>query len=361
MASRGELPVSQGRIAAAGSPVALKRLLARLVTRPWATGILRPALRGVGTIFMFHRFADPDRGNAGHEPALVRESLAHLRRQGREIVSLDELVRRIREDDLRESSPIAFTVDDGYADFASVGATLFAEFDCPATVFLTTGPLDGTTWYWWDLITASIQATNRRSAEITIDGCARRLSLTDPGQRSAAATDLMESLKRVRDDERRRVLASLGEVLDVELPERPPARFAPMTWSEVRRCGDAGTTFGAHTVTHPILSRVDDATASSEIATSWARVRAETTSVSEVFCYPNGDPEDFTDRDIAIVKSLAFAGAVTTTPEYASLSVRYPASTEPFYRIPRWGYPENQVDFLQIVNGFERIKNGVRS
>ena len=148
----------------------VKRALVSAVTRPWVAPIFTPLLRGAGAVLMLHRFADPEFGGVGHDPKLLRDNLAALRRAGREVISLQEMIRRVQEEDLGGSSPIAFTVDDGYADFPAVGAPVFAEFDCPVTVFLVSGALDGPCWFWWDRVTAAFQRTPLRRVVLTIGG-----------------------------------------------------------------------------------------------------------------------------------------------------------------------------------------------
>ena len=308
---------------------------------------------------MLHRFADPERGNDGHDPARLRARLAALRRAGRELVSVEEIVRRGREDDFRGSAPVAFTVDDGYADFSTVGLPAFAEFDCPVTVFLVSGVLDGEGWYWWDRITAAFEQTTLRKVEVPVAGRLLRLSWEHLAERVRAEEMLMEALKPVSDEERHRVLQFLPSALGAHLAERPTAKYAPMSWEEVRRCGMRGASFGAHTVTHPILSRVGDKAAHDEITTSWNRLRQETTAITDVFCYPNGGPGDFGQRETKILAGLGFGSAVTTIPGHVT-SATCTASSDSVYRIPRFPYREVPESFAQIVTGVERAKMAIR-
>lgn len=309
---------------------------------------------------MLHRFADPHRGNAGHDPDTLWKQLAALRRTGRELVTTQEIVRRAREHELRDTSPVAFTVDDGYADFATVAAPIFAEFDCPVTVFVVSGVLDGEGWYWWDRISAAFEQTTRREIVLSVGDRPLRLVWTSDGERQRAELALMEALKPVSDLERHQLLDSLPSTLDVVLPERPPEKYAPMTWEQVRRCATGGADFGAHTVTHPILSRVDANAAQREIAVSWRRLREETSATSDVFCYPNGGTSDFGAREIAILQEHGFGSAVTTVPGHVTSTQGAGTGREGAYRIPRFSYPEEPRDADQILRGVERFKLGAR-
>ena len=59
---------------------------------------------------------------------------------------------------------IAFTVDDGYQDVAQVAAEIFLEYDCPLSIFLTTGFIDGHLWHWWDQIEFICLTTTGRAS-----------------------------------------------------------------------------------------------------------------------------------------------------------------------------------------------------
>jgi peptidoglycan/xylan/chitin deacetylase (PgdA/CDA1 family) len=307
---------------------------------------------------MFHRFRDPELGNDGHDPAFVRAMLATLRRSRRELISADAIAESAREGGFGGRSPIAFTVDDGYADFATTGASIFAEFDCPVTVFIVSGVLDGLSWYWWDRITAALEASPLSEVTVTIGGAPQRLAWASAEERARAGTWLMERLKLVGDDERHAVLNWLPEALRVELPDRPPRRFAPMAWNDVRDCATRGATFGAHTVTHPVLSRVSAAAARREVATSWRRLREETTATTPVFCYPNGRPQDIGAGSARMLRDLGFTSAVTTTRGYVG-GLQAKDVDAPFH-LPRFAWPDTPGEYTQIVNGVERAKLAIR-
>ena len=131
--------------------------------------LMNPFARGVATIFMLHRFTATGSG-PGHSVTLLTEQLAHLRRQRYRLIGLPELLAELAEAGRPLPPTVAFTVDDGYADFATLAAPVFAEFDCPVTVFLATGFLDGELWLWWDRVRCSFKRALRRTCSLTLDG-----------------------------------------------------------------------------------------------------------------------------------------------------------------------------------------------
>ena len=316
-------------------------------------------LRGTASVFMLHRFADAERGNSGHDPAQLRAHLAYLRRERFQLISLAELLRRLRDHDAELGKTIAFTVDDGYADFASVGAPLFAEYDCPVTVFLVTGVLDQGGWYWWDRLDQAIVHARSRTLKLELTDGPFVAALGTPELAHQAGGELRRRLKRVSDVERRRVIGEVEAVLETDMPASPPVEFAPMTWDEVRACARGAVSFGPHTVTHPILSQLDDTSARTEVEASWLRLRGQTPAAVPIFCYPNGGPGDISAREPANLRALGFDGAVTATVGYAS-ATRWHASTDSPFLVPRFGYNGNTVLFKQIVTGVLRARLALR-
>ena len=327
-----------------------------------AAGLMAPLsdrlLRGSASIFMMHRFADPERGSPGHDPETLRSDLAYLRRERYDLVPLGELYSRLRDRDSRLGKTVAFTVDAGYADFASVGGPIFSEYDCPVTVFIVTGVVDTGTWYWWDRLSEAIANYDKPSFEIEVANDRFIAAAGDPASAKQTTRELVNQLKRVSDAERRRVLADVEEMLEVELPQRAPDRFAPMTWDQVRACATKGVGFGPHTVDHPIMSQLDDEAATWEIKASWDRLREQTSAAVPVFCYPNGGVGDISRRELVNLRTLGLEGAVTASPGYASVS-RWHSSADSPYLLPRFGYNGNAALFRQVVTGVLRVRMAI--
>ena len=149
---------------------------------------------------MLHRFDDPETGSVGHDPAELRQTLGFLRRRGYELVELGELFRRLHEDERPGDLGVAFTLDDGYADQVRVAGPVFAEFDCPATVFVATGFLDQKLWFWWDRIEYVFNHACRYEVAVTIGGQAVTYRW-DHRKPARACGDFITRCKVVPDDE----------------------------------------------------------------------------------------------------------------------------------------------------------------
>jgi len=218
----------------------------RILARAWA-----PLTRGRASIFTLHRFAVPDLDVVGRDPAVLRLVLARLRREGYRLAGLAEMLQLVREPGGRSERVVAFTVDDGYADFALAGADAFLAFDCPVTVFVVTGFVDGGLWLWWDQIEHVCLTTAKPELHVAVAGGVEWLDLRESGRRRSEAQRLVERLKAVPEEEKGAVISRLAAAAEVELPARAPPRYRGLTWDEVRALESRGVRFGPHTVSHP--------------------------------------------------------------------------------------------------------------
>ena len=338
---------------------AIRRALLASLSMPVATAPLRRLMHGRATIFMLHRFRDDERGVAGHDPAELRRMLARLRRDRYDLLPLGELVARLRGDGPPPARAVAFTIDDGYLDHATVAAPVFAEFDCPVTTFVTTGFLDGHLWMWWDRVSHCFTRASAPSLAVALGGEELAYPTSSLAARAVAAADFTARCKEVPNAEREAAIERLAVAAEVELPASPPTGCEPMSWAQLRACERAGMSFGPHTVTHPVLSRTGDAESRAEIAESWRRLREESGAPVPVFCYPNGRLSDFGAREVSTLEQLGLTGAVVGESGYARVDV-VSGNPRAAYFVPRFSYPDDLPYTLQYASGLERVKQSLR-
>lgn len=338
-------------------PNRLKAILSGTLGARPVGRMLRSSLHDAVPIFMLHRFSDPTLGIEGHSSDDLRRDLAYLRRNGYQLSALGNLVTN-RETSRRQPK-VVFTIDDGYSDFLNVALPVFAEFDCPVTVFVATGVVDGAAWFWWDKLTYVFGATSRRDMiGCRVNDAEIRFDLQSTSSRSQAAQSMIELCKTIPDPIRIELLARIARDLEVDVPETPPAAFAPMSWSDIATCSATGlVSFGPHTITHPALTMTTQAQGHGEIEGSWHRLREQCGSAIPILCFPFGS---FSQREVEIVQSTELIGACTTEHLYARPDVFSLRGTVAPFMVPRFAYPGTRLDFLQIVTGFERVKMAVR-
>jgi peptidoglycan/xylan/chitin deacetylase (PgdA/CDA1 family) len=254
---------------------------------------------------------------------------------------------------------IAFTIDDGFYDQGSLAAPIFIEFNCPLTIFLISGFLDGDLWPWYSKVEFLIENTNVDTLLFTIPTKKDSLSISLKGEhnKSHARRSILKLMKSMNGDLIPETIEYLERATQIKLPDQPPDNFKPITWEMARELENAGVVFGPHTVSHPILSNVNDQQSQDEIIRSWYRLNQELKNPSPVFCYPNGEPNDFGDREIKTLKKNGFLGAVSTTPGQVIKNSR---DSQYLFRLPRYSLPYEFSDFIMYCSWIEFAKETIR-
>jgi len=255
-------------------------------------------------ILMYHRFTE-------REP-LARQC-AHIRAHYSP-VSMSQAADYFMHGGRLPENAVALTVDDGYRDFYRVAYPVLREYGIPVTVYLVSGFVDRALWLWVDQVLYGFLHGETKSIQVEVAG--RPLLCFELGgreTRSAAARVVTEAAKRISNAERLLLLKRLPELLGVRLPEEAPAEYEALQWDEVREMAAAGFDFGAHTRTHPILSRLaGESEITDEIAGSKRRIEEQIGQPVEHFCYPNGSSEDVKLIAYEAVRAAGFRTAVTT-------------------------------------------------
>jgi peptidoglycan/xylan/chitin deacetylase (PgdA/CDA1 family) len=271
-------------------------------------GLLSPAgPNGRLSILIYHRVLRvrdpllPDMPDA----ASFGEEIAHVAARFN-VLPLGEAIDRLRRGAL-PARAVCVTFDDGYADNCEVALPVLARLGVPGTFFVTTGCLDGGRM-WNDTVIESVRRAAGPTLELSDAGLgAHRIDTT--GARRAAIAKLLGAIKHLDPARRREAVQAAASAAGGKLPDD-----LMMSREQVRRLRRAGMEVGGHTITHPILARIDAAEAEREIAGGKAELESILGEKVELFAYPNGKPiEDYTAEHVAIARKVGFRAAVTTS------------------------------------------------
>ena len=273
-------------------------------------------LSGVGTIFMLHHVRPAAAGdfqpNAHLEvtPDFLRATLEHVRALGIDIVTMDEMHRRLTERDFSRRF-VSFTLDDGYRDNLDHALPVMREFDAPLTTYIVSDFADGTGRLWWITLEKIIARTD--AVEIDDGGGLRRLDCASVEQKYATFAMLHKHLRKLPGDALRTAMSTLSARHGVDEAAICPSLC--MSWQELKTfAADPVVTLGAHTESHCNLAQSDGAEVEREMAASRDRIIAELNVPVRHFAYPYGGKSAAGSREFSTAKSLGFTTAVTTRP-----------------------------------------------
>ncbi len=257
-------------------------------------------------ILTFHRVNDEnDPFLPAISTAVFAARIAYIARHYR-VLTVEDLVERVRQGTVPRNA-LALTFDDGYRDNLSHAAPILAQHGLPATIFLATGYIGTPDVPWFDHVALAFKLSRR--SEVTLPGCEPQRLKTE-GDRLAGLDRAISWLKILPDEKRRRAIERLVTDLNPRGPDRPK-RFM-LTWEEVDALRGLGFSVGAHTVTHPILSRVTPEQAREEIQGSKDTIERALGVTVRAFAYPNGGPEDYSPTTVRLVQECGFRCAVST-------------------------------------------------
>jgi peptidoglycan/xylan/chitin deacetylase (PgdA/CDA1 family) len=224
-------------------------------------------------------------------------------------VSLRELVAlRNRKKSLK--GLVALTFDDGYKDFAVNAIPELAAMEIPATIFVTTGYIGAP--FWWDevseLLRPQVQTVDR--LEIVLDAAsALRVfeNMTDEESAAEAVRRICDDLLYLDPARRSTIIAGIREQTGLARDSSSTPRA--MSLAELEGLAtNPRVEIAAHSVTHPMLARLDRADQRREIRDSYAALEQLAKPVFG-FSYPNGS---YCTQTCELVKETGYSYACTS-------------------------------------------------
>lgn len=201
---------------------------------------------------------------------------------------------------------VCITFDDGYRSLHDLALPVLRDYRLPATVFVTSGHIDEGNM-WNDRIIDAIQALPGSRLDLGEFGLGE-YALHNLALRRAAIQTVTEKSKYLPPAMRHAVIERL-----IALGGNKKAPELMLTRDMILNLDREGIEVGAHTVTHPILTRLDDDSARSEIIDGKAQIEAILGKPVHLFAYPNGKPgKDYHQGHVDMVREAGFEAAFTT-------------------------------------------------
>jgi peptidoglycan/xylan/chitin deacetylase (PgdA/CDA1 family) len=326
--------------------------------------VMRPFVAGIGTILTLHhvRPPRPDRFQPNRllevTPGFLEDVVRYLRRARLDLVSLDEMHRRLTEQDFGRRF-VCLTIDDGYRDTLEWAYPILKRHQAPFAVYIPTSFPDRIGELWW-LALEAVVARNKY-IRLLIDGQEQGFECATIAEKRHLFEQLYLWVRSFKtEDELRHVVRDLSARYQVDI-----GAFCDelcMNWSELDKlAADPLVTIGAHTVNHVMLAKVPDKTARTEMEMSRTVIEAALGRRPDHLSYPVGDRTSAGPREFRIAAELGFKTAVTTRP-----GVLYPDHCEHMTALPRISLngEHQQLRYVRVLlsgaatavwNGFRRV------
>ncbi len=326
---------------------------------------LHPLMAGIGAILTLHHVRPPRpeqfQPNRLLEvtPAFLDDVLAELRRSDLDLVSLDEVYRRLTEGDFRRRF-VCITIDDGYRDTLQWAYPILKRHQAPFAVYIPTSFPDRLGELWW-LVLEAVVACNEQ-VSFPLDGREQSFACAGVAEKRAVFDRLYAFVRSLATEaELRQVVHDLSARYQVDI-----AAFCDelcMDWVELRKlAADPLVTIGAHTVNHVMLAKVPEQTARAEMDMSRSAIEAALGVRPAHLSYPVGDKTSAAAREFAIAAELGFKTAVTTRP-----GVLFPSHREHLMALPRISLngEHQELRYVRVLlsgaatamwNGFRRVE-----
>ncbi|NTE66154.1 polysaccharide deacetylase family protein [Agrobacterium tumefaciens] len=274
-----------------------------------------PSLAGRGVIFTLHHVR-PGRAVSAFAPNVqlsvtpqfLEEAIQAALECGLVPVHLHDLPALLA-DNHEGRSFCAFTLDDGYRNNADHAAPIFRKYAVPYTIFITPGFVERTRSLWWE--TAAALTQKAASFEFDFGAGPEQVACANPSQKAEAFTRLEDFVQNFSEDEAVERIDRAARQHGVD-----PIAIVDelvMDTDELRTLSeDPLVHFGAHTMTHVNMRKVDAARLAYEIAESARRVEAYIGHRPRSFSYPYGWVRAVGEREAKAVQDAGFSAAVTT-------------------------------------------------
>lgn len=224
------------------------------------------------------------------------------------VYSLTEAAQRLASNDVPENA-VVVTFDDGYRDNYTHAFPILKERGIPATVFLATGVIGNGQVLWHDRVFSAFRETRQPAlSEYHPDVPFHTLCTIE--DKLIVQHAVLRVLRLMNEEDRSSWIARLAERLAVD--ERAQDLELMLNWEHVKEMRRAGVSFGSHTVSHPILSRLSRDQMRVQIVDSCTDIHRHLGERPQVFAYPNGGKDDFNEVTKDLLQEAGYICAVTT-------------------------------------------------
>ncbi|WP_168061501.1 polysaccharide deacetylase family protein [Candidatus Manganitrophus noduliformans] len=315
-----------------------------LVRLPFVKGLALSLTRHVPRILMYHRFEAVRGGDGTIVSRETFEWQIGVIKADFRAKTLSECIEQSQNGGTRNGI-VALTIDDGYDDFYAIAYPILLGNGIPATLFVVTSYVGGESWFWWDRLRYILKQAPEARKEWRYQRDLFIVDKTTPAKESKTWHRLADYCMTLSESERLRFIGAVADMLGIVVPDTPVGPYKQIGWDRIVDLSNHGVEIGSHTVSHRILTDLDDGSLRQELELSKKEIEARIGRTVKTFCYPNGQTSDYNEQVVAAVEKAGYQGAVV-----AHEGPYRPAER---YKITRVSVSEDRIDFLWKIYGMD--------
>lgn len=269
-------------------------------------------LRKGGSILLYHSVGSSGvfQDNVVREE-LFREQIAFLRKRYK-VVPLTDIMDHLQFGRRIPPNWVAITFDDGYRDNVETALPILKEAGMTATFFPTVDVVENGEPFFYDVIHAIIQKSDKPEIKVDFKGREKTFSLRNAQDKEDAILRIVLEIRKERPEERWKFVESLGEACAVKENIKDNLKDVYMTITQVQELEKSGMEIGSHTVTHPNLPTLTENEITGEVENSKKWLETVLGKSVKGFSYPFGKRPDFNDQVLLKIRNAGYAYAVST-------------------------------------------------
>jgi peptidoglycan/xylan/chitin deacetylase (PgdA/CDA1 family) len=238
------------------------------------------------------------------------------------VVSLEEVCRGLRDPQVSEPG-VAITFDDGYRSAYTDAFPILQKYRLPATIYVTFDCVETGEVAWYDRVFLAMAVAPSGEVQLDFDG-PWSVQLNSHEDRLRAALEIVAYLRALPNLKRQECCALLEK--RIALP-RNELSGRVLTWQQIHTMQEAGVSFGSHTLTHPVVSRLAPAELVVELSESKRLLEEKLGTPVTDFAFPFGKESDCSVAAVEQLSRCGYRSAVTTvsganTPQVSPFELR---------------------------------------
>lgn len=257
--------------------------------------------------FNYHRIGSQE--NSTFDPNLfsctVEQFEKHIVFYNREftVISVDELIKKMKLDEPIDKKYALITFDDGYIDNYTEAYPVLKKHDTPAAFYIPSDYIDSPHIPWWDEIAWIIR--HSKATEIKLNNWDKIVDISQ----GSIVQKVRSILRVIKQDQSRTMQDKISElegICQCSMPDDIRNKQLFVNWQQTKEMSDNGMHIGSHTLSHNILSHLNEEDQWKEISKSKERIESFIEKEVTSLAYPVGGPDAFTEKTQELVEKADY-------------------------------------------------------